>query len=760
KSVVIFDGFTGFTPVQNKLIGVLMEYAIDIHVALVLEDCIQDTEAKGPIQEHELFYLSKKTMAQLGRMADERQIMTEDPYKAQNIGISDICNLINGLVYNGDRKGEKLNNTPERPIRLLAARNPYEEAGMVISRIRQLIRQKGYHYRDIGVLTGDMESYRHPIERTFARHDIPFFVDRTEPVLLNPFIEYIRSFLRIMCENYSISSVFSYLKSHLTGFSDDDINRLENYCLASNIKGYSAWHKRFDLTTGEAGPDELLTLNGIREAFMEKIDAFAASLLKQKGEDKATDAAGAKEEQKGAGGAPRINAGSVFTIKEFATALYELIVSDGIEDKLKEYAAAFEETGERRLAAEYDRIYVRIMDILDEICLLIPDEKTDIRGFGKILDAGFAAIRIGAVPAGTDYVQIGDLTRSRFDHIKVLFIVGANDGAIPKISDSGGILSENERVFLTGMADDLVLAPTGREDIYTQQLYIYMALEKPEDMVFASYSRTDAGGKSLLPSYIIGRIREMRPDIRIETRESYPEYLEDEEEAFEELACAIYPVISGTALPETDKRVGDLLKYFLSDDGYRDRLFAMIDAGIRDQGRGADDTIGAALAHAIYGTRISTSITRLETYAGCAYRYFLEYGLKLHEREVFTVDARDMGSIFHDVMKAYSDLMQKGGYDWTDIEEAKRRGLMDKAVDIVMEVYMPRKLSSAARYTYMAQRVRNIMQRTGDIVNAQVRRGRFKPAFFEVDFDRIDDVASLDIRLSDDEMMRLRGRID
>ena len=70
NSVVVFDGFTGFTPVQNKLIGVLLEHALSVHVALILDDCIQENGGSGKIKEHELFYLSKNTMSQLGRMAD------------------------------------------------------------------------------------------------------------------------------------------------------------------------------------------------------------------------------------------------------------------------------------------------------------------------------------------------------------------------------------------------------------------------------------------------------------------------------------------------------------------------------------------------------------------------------------------------------------------------------------------------------------------------------------------------------------------
>ncbi len=98
NGVLIFDGFTGFTPLQNKLIGTLMEYAISVHVSLLLEDCIQENPSNVTIREHELFYLSKETMNRLGRMADERQIIIEDPYKANKYELSNACNSKDEIV--------------------------------------------------------------------------------------------------------------------------------------------------------------------------------------------------------------------------------------------------------------------------------------------------------------------------------------------------------------------------------------------------------------------------------------------------------------------------------------------------------------------------------------------------------------------------------------------------------------------------------------------------------------------------------------
>ncbi len=744
NSVIVFDGFTGFTPVQNKLISVLMDHAKGIHVALLLEtpqECIQEEKTTPTIREHELFYLSKRTMAQLGQLADEKRIVTEELYIRGKNGINNACNDINNDVYKDTEDNAKLNNTH---VHIFTGQDPDEEIQMVFSKIMELIRTKKYRYKDIAILTGEMESYRHPIERELSRHDIPFFIDATEPILLNPFIEYIRSFIDIISDNYSQTSVFRFLKSGLTGIDNDKICTLENYCLAANIKGYKKWHERFTVNTSVFGAEELEGLNAVREEFIKKFDLFEKSL------------AGARKED----GDRHINAASTFSAFQFAAALYNVIEYDAIEDKLKETSKRYEDSGDRKMTQICGKIYPKIMDILDELCELVPDEKTDIRGFGNLLDNGLDNIRIGILPTGMDYIQVGDLTRSRIGDVKALFIVGANDGIIPKTDKGGGLINDNERRFLTDMDDKLVLAPDGREDIYTQQLYIYMAMKKPSEHLFVSYPRLSASGKSLLPSYIIKKIKSEHPEVRIETKPDLTEYYADELQAFDELTDLLYPALSGDLDTKKAKRVRDLLVHFLGEDGYKDRLLKMIKKQILTRGAEEDDTIGAALAQAIYGKRIVTNITKLENYANCAYRYFLEHGCRLREREIFSFEARDVGNIFHDSMKIYSQMMQKGGKDWTSVAKEEQESLMDAAVDKVMERYRDEKLSSSARYAYMETRIRKIMRKSADIVSAQLRAGKFEPKYFEVDFDKLEAGDTLSIRLSDDEMLRLRGRID
>ena len=94
--------------------------------------------------------------------------------------------------------------------------------------------------------------------------------------------------------------------------------------------------------------------------------------------------------------------------------------------------------------------------------------------FSELLDAGFSEVKVGIIPPGSDRVVVGDMERTRLKDVKVLFLLGVNEGNIPKNQTGGGILSQMEREYLE--EHQASLAPTAREQVYLQKFYIYYVL--------------------------------------------------------------------------------------------------------------------------------------------------------------------------------------------------------------------------------------------------------------------------------------------
>jgi len=302
NSVIIFDGFTGFTPVQLKLISTLMDYSKGIHVSLLLDK-----------KQEDIFDMSMRTINQLEKMAVAKNINICDAYWSTN-------------------------DIPEPELLMFSGQNPESELRIVADNINDLISQEGYRYRDIAIITGDIEGYRSITERVFDRAGIPFFIDKTEPILLNPFIEYIRSLLDVFSDNYSYNSMFRFLKSGFTSVSSEDIDLLENYCLATGIKGKKQWHSRFIKPSKLVKGEEILHMEELREEIIAGTDKFLEDIWDEEGEN--------------------VTAGKKATVREMSVALYNRIVDADIENKLKTMSDEFAKEGNTVLSEEYKQIYV------------------------------------------------------------------------------------------------------------------------------------------------------------------------------------------------------------------------------------------------------------------------------------------------------------------------------------------------------------------------------------------------------------------
>ena len=76
KSTVVLDGFTGFTPVQGRLLGELMKICRDVIVTVTIDEREDPYTFRHPYQ---LFAMSKQTVASLLETAKKMQIPVKDP---------------------------------------------------------------------------------------------------------------------------------------------------------------------------------------------------------------------------------------------------------------------------------------------------------------------------------------------------------------------------------------------------------------------------------------------------------------------------------------------------------------------------------------------------------------------------------------------------------------------------------------------------------------------------------------------------------
>lgn len=729
-SVVVFDGFTGFTPIQNRLIQELMRVCAETIVTVTIGVGEDPYKMDG---EQKLFHLSKKTVADLEKLAAEAEVERgEDLFVKGGPNRFAKAPALHYLEQNLFRYQYEPYAGEQQEIHMFEALSPREEVHQTALYIRHLIREQGMTYRDIAVVIGDLEGYASYVETEFGQLEIPCFLDRTRGIVLNPMIEYIKSALQLYIKDFSYDTVFHFLRSGMADISREEIDELENYVIRTGARGYRTYSRLFTRRTeelqgnaegSEQAEEKIMErLNRIRQQFMDAVE-----ILHMGSQEKAGD---------------------------YVSHLYDFLEQNQVQQKLLNYQQQFEKEGDLSRAREYAQIYRLVMDLLDQVYELLGEEEISRQEFADILEAGFGEITVGTIPQNVDRIVVGDMERTRLKQVKVLFFLGVNDGNIPKNASKGGIISDMDREFLIESGTEM--APSPRQQMYIQRLYLYLNMTKPSEQLYLSYAKVNCEGKGIRPSYLIDTVRKLFPAMSVEypQNRSRLEQIEGRQEGARYLAEELREYADGTLREEERQDFYLMYRAYEADAAGRDLLTRAAFRRYRESG------LSRIVARALYGQQLENSVSRLETYAACACRHFLQYGLSLQEREEFGFEASDMGTVYHAVLENFAGKLAESNLTWWDFTEDFAAKAVKESVEAYAATYGETVLYSSARNEYAITRMSRILTRTVLTLQKHLKQGSFQPDDYELSFRFAEDLDSIHVDLSEDEKMHLQGRID
>jgi ATP-dependent helicase/nuclease subunit B len=650
-SELIFDGFTGFTPIQYRLLQLLLRYSRGVKVSVTIDRNERVNVYEGM---ENLFFMSKEMISKLSKICDEEQLPVlehifvggEENVRFREAG--DLAFLEKNLFrYNRKHYKRKTEN-----IYLYEAGSPKEEIQYIASQILQLTRFSGFSYGDIAVVTADLENYGKVAENIFGQNDIPSFLDYKRKVTDNPFVELIRSALEIIEKGYAYEAVFKYLRTGMTGLEREDIDMVENYCLAVGIRGSKVWHEKWKKRMRRAANVDMERINSLRESIITPFIPLE-TVLKDKNS----------------------------TVRDCVTVLYHFVVSLECEKKLSKLAE-LEETG-----SEYGQVYGRVMELFDRLVELLGEQKVSSKEFRAILSAGFEEIKVGVLPQSTDCVVIGDIERTRLDNVKVIFFAGVNDSVVPKKNENRSVLSETDRNLL--QEQQIVLSPSPREKSFVQRFYLYLIMTKASHKLYISYAKKNSEGKSLLPSYLIRNIKQMFPDVPVES-------IEGKRQQFAYIK-----------IPKSD--------IAWSEENYI-------------------KTISENAASLLYGDELRGSVSAFEKYAECHFAYFLQYGLRISEREEYRFAVNDFGTVLHSVLEEVSRSLKEQKRSFSRLTDEERHELAAESISRISADYGNSILLDSSRNEFLIKRLTDIADRTILTIGQQLERGLFVPDAYEQHF--------------------------
>ena len=586
-----------------------------------------------------------------------------------------------------------------------------------------------------------LEGYHDVLRRAFTRYGIPFYLDRREPVAHHALAELTRYSLRLAAFGWRHEDWFGALKTGLAADDEEAVDRLENEALA---RGWQGGHWFQPLKT----PGEPELEKSIRRWLEKILPPFAE-----------WNSAMASVERRPTGG-------------QLAAALRELWDQLAVEETLEAWSVGslraqddargrdceltdMSQSGGLRsfttpaAHAQSSPVHLTVLDQmrvwLDNVELAFGDESMPLAEWLPVLEAGLASLSVGVIPPALDQVLIGAIDRSRNPELKLAVLPGWNETVFPSLPEPGPLLTETERDVLA--ARDVPIGLGRRQQIGHERYYAYIACTRSGGRLVITCAARDAEGQPLYPSPFLERVKRITGA---------------GEEAFNgvdgwrgsEHVCELAaPVLRAQTTPDPEPalvRLGEL-----------PALAPLVLKWRRIREASEAPRLSPRVAEHLYGRDLRSSVSGLEDFAACPFKFFAARGLRLQERKEFQFDDRDKGSFQHEALREFHRRIQGSGRRWRDLGPDEAR---DLAVAVGREL-LPgfgggRFLAGgAARFAgeYLIERLGRL---TAALVGWMAQY-EFDPERVEISFGlEADGLPAWKLELPGEHALLLRGRID
>lgn len=673
-SIIYIDDFLGFTSQEFGVFEELLKVCSEMTVT----SCIDNLEKVTNV-ENDIFYFNKKFSRKLLQIAENQnaeinKINLTELHRFKN---DELKFLEKNLSENSKEKYKKSSENVE----LFLANNSYSEMEYVAKKIINLVKENNVRYNEIGIVTQNIDSYLEDAKAVFDKYEIPLFIDSKKELNQNILIKYIIALLDIFAKNWSYDAMFDYLKVGLHEFNNEDIYELENYCKKWGIKG-NKWYKRsFDY---EPINDLQSKLEEIRLEIVKPLLDFKNSVFENK------------------------------TVLEITKKLYQFLIDNKINEILDKKIKKYEIP---EITDEYNTSYKILINVFDELVLLFEDEKITFDKYKELLQIGIKNSELGILPATQDQVVLGDINRSRSRKTKILFVIGINDGVFPAGSREEGFLNDKDREKL--LEKGFEMAKSSTELLYEEQFNIYRTLTLPEEKLFLSYASSDKEGKSLRPSILIKKLKIAFPNLIQNSDIVINNYTVTNEKAtFEESLKVYKEFLEGKEISEEWQ---DIIAYF-----YQTNKEKFVTAISGFDYNNLPEKISEENISKLYGNKLKTSVSRLESYRKCPFSFHMIYGLKLKENQELQMASIDTGSFMHEVIDAFFRKIDERNKSLSELPDDEIEKITMCIIEELLEMSKYYTFSSTAKFRLLTRRLKKVVLKAIDYIVYSIRNSDFE----------------------------------
>lgn len=721
-ATVWIDGFTWFNPQELTIIEQLIKLADKVKITL----CIDNIAAPVHQQEIDLFHRQWKTSEEVKKLANslgvvviEHELLDTSRFSA-NVALRQLEAKMVGNY------SSKINDNASIGI-VEAANRRKEVEGLAVDMIAKC-REHGYRWRDMAVLVRDDTAYGALLEHVFTDMQIPFFREGKRQGLQHPLAEFLRSLLDALA-GFRYEPLFRLFKTGFFPVDRNAIDKLENFVLAYGIRG-NRWLDNWQ--NQQIDSAVLAKLNQTRQTVMEPLCVLKARLQ------------------------------NCHKVSEYTNAIFDLLEMMAIDEQMLNLADQAEIAGELTTAREYEQLWNSVVELFDQLVEVCGEETLTMADYQELLTDGLDGLSLSLIPPSLDYVTITTIEQNNCDNSRAVYIVGVNEGVLPKHARPEGILNDVERLLLN--ESGLKVAPGSANDNFAERFLVYAALTRSCEFLWISYPLADNEGNGLLPSSLIARLRNWLPELKL--RELPLEV---------SITTNILPLLGSgrQAITELVGNLRNLRKTGSINPAWLDVYNWALQAEhfqyiVRTSLAGlfytkVDQALPEAIARQLYThhKKLRGSVTRFEKFTACPFRYFAEYGLKVKPRILYQLQRLDIGKFLHDVMRCYGETLLREGKCWQEISEPEQRERCQEIIASLQQQPDYQVLQSSAQNKHMLSRI----QQTAEFSIARLSRfasvSEFVPRAFEKSFGLPDgDLPPLTYHLDDGYQLLLTGQVD
>ncbi|HEY1683650.1 MAG TPA: PD-(D/E)XK nuclease family protein [Tepidisphaeraceae bacterium] len=724
-SHLFIDGFLDYRQYERQMIAGMAKSCGELEISVLADpgSAIFTNPHTLP-DETDLFHRTEDAYRQLYFALTEANVAIDSPVKLKNSPRFKSPGL--GKIERGFLNQHHIE--PGESAEFVQCQTRRGEAMAAAATVSELIAN-GMRYRDVLVLSRDINDYADFLEAAFIEHGIPFFLDRRRTVAHHPLLQLLRGVFSLLLHDWPHEAMMSLIKTGLLNLEHDEADELENYVLLHRIRGRQIWTTEDPWTyRGNRRDDE----DDPRRVENEQCARNADRLRKKTTASLSHFAEQMTQPHR--------------TLQQRVRDIFSLFENLHVRDQLTKWMKLSESRGDLDQQSEHGQVWTRLVDLFDEMVQLLGDKPISLDDFAQTLSAGLDSFDLALTPATVDQVLVGQVDRTRSGQHRATILLGMNEGQFPLVATEDSILSDSERAELKNR--QLNLQGNSQQKRMNENLLAYIAMTRASERLIMTRAIADQSGRATTPSIYwrmlgnpVGRL--FGPNV------------EDISSSTQAVARLIKWIRGGARSLPLAERIYEWVRQ--ADGNELARLRDIAWAALQ-----YDNTaqISEKTAQQLFGQPLVASVSQLETFAACPFKHFLRYGLSLEMRDDEDPTAMDLGNLYHEALRKIVATTLKEKLDWANIPDQRVHDLVWNCTDEVGKELRQELMISSARNRHLLGWIGRTLEKVTATQRAAARRGEFRPALAEMVFGANSHAPALSLQTPEGNQLELRGKID